>query len=413
MKIEKIKIENFRGIRQLEISEMHPNMNVLLGVNGAGKTTILDTLSILFSWLLARMKSSNAKGLLPQDTDITVGQKNCMLSVELNDGTKWSISKTRSYSVRNKKSLYQSDLSQMSLLTADILTAGERNSTVPVVLYYPVERAIASVPVNLHRGAEESRIWDVYTNALSGNANFRSLFEWYRRQEDIENELIRENPLYRDRSLETIRKAISIFFPDFNEMRVRRRPYQSMVIRKGNTVVEFAQLSQGEKCYLSLVCDIARRLAMANPTSNEPLKGEGIVLIDEVDLHLHPQWQAEVVSKLTLAFPNCQFIISTHSEQVLSELHQEQIIPISNGGKINISFNPYGKLTSQIATNYFGTKYHRNYKVAQDIERAFDAIQIGDTKLFHSLYEQLKTTIGTSDSDFVNLTIEAKRKGIL
>jgi len=413
MKIEKIKIENFRGIRQLEISEMHPNMNVLIGVNGAGKTTILDALSILFSWLLARMKSPNSKGSLPQDTDISVGQKNCILSIELKDGTQWSLSRTRNYSVRNKKTLYQSNLSQMSLLTDDILTAGNQKSTIPLVLYYPVERAIASVPVNLHRGMAEPRIWDVYTNALSGNANFRSLFEWYRRQEDVENELIRDNPSYRDRSLETIRKAISIFFPDFNEMKVRRRPYQSMVISKGNTVIEFSQLSQGEKCYLALICDIARRLAMANPTSNDPLKGEGIVLIDEIDLHLHPQWQAEVVSKLTLAFPNCQFIISTHSEQVLSELHQKQIIPIANGHKIDISFNPYGKLTNQIATNYFGTKHHRNFKVAHDIERAFDAIQIEDKQLFRSLYEQLKTTIGVSDSDFVNLTIEAKRKGIL
>lgn len=68
-----------------------------------------------------------------------------------------------------------------------------------------------------------------------------------------------------------------------------------MVVKKGEEVIEFTQLSQGEKCYLSLICDIARRLAIANPGLENPLEGEGIVLVDEIDLHLHPKWQSEIV----------------------------------------------------------------------------------------------------------------------
>ena len=278
-------------------------------------------------------------------------------------------------------------------------------------MYYPVERAIASAPVNLHRS--EPVIWDVYKDALSGNANFRSLFEWYRRQEDIENEMIRDDARYRDRSLDSVRRAIGSFFPDFSELRVRRRPRQAMVVKKGNKVIEFSQLSQGEKCYRSLVCDIARRLAIANPGLNNPLEGEGIVLVDEIDLHLHPKWQSETVPKLMEVFPNCQFFLSTHSAIVLSDIKKSQIIPIKEGDKVDISFDPYGKLSSQIMTNYFDTPRQRSRSVANDIDNAFIALRTGDAKEFNKLFNKLLLIIGASDTDMVNLRIEAQRRGLI
>ena len=95
----------------------------------------------------------------------------------------------------------------MSAFAEKIVQGVDLGGNVPIIMYYPVERAIASAPVNLHRS--EPTIWDVYKDALSGNANFRSLFEWYRRQEDLENELIRDDTSYRDRSLYCVRHAIS------------------------------------------------------------------------------------------------------------------------------------------------------------------------------------------------------------
>ena len=74
-----------------------------------------------------------------------------------------------------------------------------------------------------------------------------------------------------------------------------------------------------------MVGDLARRIAIANPALEDPLAGVGVVLIDEVDLHLHPGWQRHVVSALEETFPNCQFLVSTHSPQIVSHVAPERI----------------------------------------------------------------------------------------
>ena len=411
MKIKEIHIENFRCIENLEIANADPKMNLIVGVNGSGKTSVLDSLAIALSWMIARMKSTSARGSVPTDKDVRLGSKPpCSITVTTDNGVSWSVRKSKAFSARKKLAACKTDLGEVSVLADQIVAGAENGGSVPVLMYYPVERAIAMVPVNLHKS--EPVIWDVYKDALSGNSNFRSFFEWYRRQEDIENEMIRDEASYRDPSLSAVRKAVSLFFPDFSELRVRRRPKQAMVLKKGNETIEFTQLSQGEKCYLSLVCDIARRLSIANPGLENPLEGDGIILIDEVDLHLHPKWQSEVASRLMQVFPNCQFFLSTHSAIVLSDILKRQIIPISGGRRIDVAFEPYGKQANYILNSYFDMPYPRNQAVAQDIEQAFEAVRAGDSEKYRDLYGKLLPIVGASDSDLVNLAIEAKRRGV-
>lgn len=112
-------------------------------------------------------------------------------------------------------------------------------------------------------------------------------------------------------------------------------------------------------------------------------------------------------------FPNCQFFLSTHSSIVLSDLKKSQIIPINDGDKVDISFDPYGKLSSQIMTNYFDTPRQRNLTVANDIDDAFDALRNRDTERFNKFFDKLLPIIGASYADMVNLRIEAKRRGMV
>ena len=88
------------------------------------------------------------------------------------------------------------------------------------------------------------------------------------------------------------------------------------------------ELSGGYRTLLALVADLARRMAIGNPHLDDPLKSEAIVLIDEVELHLHPEWQQHVLSDLRATFPNTQFIVSTHSPQVLTTVRPDQIIEL-------------------------------------------------------------------------------------
>ncbi|MFA0173138.1 AAA family ATPase, partial [Vibrio splendidus] len=104
------------------------------------------------------------------------------------------------------------------------------------------------------------------------------------------------NASSKDRQLTAVRSAIYKFMPEFSNLRVRRKPRLHMSIDKNGQSLNVAQLSQGEKSLMALIGDIARRLAVMNPSLENPLMGDGIVLIDEVDMHLHPKWQRTLIA---------------------------------------------------------------------------------------------------------------------
>ncbi|EJT86036.1 ATP-binding protein [Pseudomonas putida S11] len=105
--------------------------------------------------------------------------------------------------------------------------------------------------------------------------------------------------------------------------------------------LKFSQLGDGVRCMIGLVSDLACRCALLNPHFGQdaPKKTSGVVLIDEIDLHLHPSWQQTIATQIQQAFPEIQFIITTHSPQVLSTVHRKNIRTLSVGtnGKISAS----------------------------------------------------------------------------
>ena len=129
-------------------------------------------------------------------------------------------------------------------------------------------------------------------------------------------------PEYEDIPLKAVKSAMLAMLDGYSNVHITARPY-SMKVYKGSDVLDILQLSDGEKCTLALFGDLARRLAIANPSSENPLEGKGVVLIDEIELHMHTSWQRKVISVLKKTFPNIQFIITTHSPQVLGEIDDD------------------------------------------------------------------------------------------
>ncbi|EPL0838056.1 AAA family ATPase, partial [Klebsiella aerogenes] len=120
--------------------------------------------------------------------------------------------------------------------------------------------------------------------------------------------------------------AILKFLPEFESINlVYSETDFKLVLTKNGIELDAQQLSQGEKTILTLVGDLARRLSLLNPELQNPFEGKGIVLIDEIDLHLHPMWQQKIIERLLTTFPNVQFILSTHSPQVLSTVPARSI----------------------------------------------------------------------------------------
>lgn len=169
-----------------------------------------------------------------------------------------------------------------------------------------------------------------------------------------------------------------------------------MVSNFGNRV-NISQLSEGQKTLVALTGDLARRLVTLNPNSNNPLHGHGIVIIDEIELHLHPKWQQTVLSKLREIFPKIQFIVTTHSPQILTHIANENtIIGLKSDGESILKYpveNTYGKNTDRIYED--NMKVSSRPKLVQDkLDEIFGIIEEKKLEEAKEKIELLREVIG-------------------
>lgn len=356
MKIDRLVLKHFRGIREIDIP-FHHHMTVLVGVNGAGKSAVLDALAILLSWLVARVRQARGSGRLIRELDIQNRTSFAVIRAEGRapgivswqedleaGGLSWQLVKTRQAHAKGEET---SKLGLLTVLAEAIrrrVAESQEQCSIPLFAYYPINRAVLDIPLRI-RTTHDFGLMEAWDESLTSAANFRSFFEWFRNREDLENENRRyveqsEKPddwEFPDRQLRAVRKALEAFLPEFTQFAVRRNPLRMTVLKLGEEI-RVDQLSDGEKCLIALIGDLARRLAIANPTLANPLAGDGVVLIDELDLHLHPAWQRRVTLQFNETFPNVQFVVSTHSPQVISEVSHQQIRLLTKDENNAISF---------------------------------------------------------------------------
>jgi len=371
MKIVSLHLKNFRSAIELEMS-FNDRINVFYGINGAGKSTILEAVAILLSWLSSRIKSPNGSGRAIDVNDINNEASSTSIGLEvshLNQSFVWSAVKNRP---GRQNFEVKSNLAQASELSKFLVENSDPQY--PILAFYPVTRAVIDIPLRI-RGKHIFGPLNAYENALSSAADFRTFFEWFREREDLENEKMRDsiNPV-KDPQLEAVRSALVNFLPGFSNLTVRRDPLR-MEVKKDQKTLLVNQLSDGEKCLLALVGDLARRLAIANEKPKcSPLEGEGIVLIDEIDLHLHPEWQRKVIPCLLKTFPNCQFFISTHSPLVLNQLLPENLFMLRNEENGLVFSQPresYGKNSTRVLEDLMGLETTQTDDVSQALKTIF------------------------------------------
>ena len=276
---------------------------------------------------------------------------------------------------------------------------------IPLVVYYPVNRKVTNISLETPK-KDYSRQSDAYDQALKGgDIDFDDFFQWFRQREDIENELrLNQDSNYRDKQLETVRNSILQLMPNFTNFRVRRSPPPlRMTLIKDEETLEINQLSDGEKCLITMIGDLAKRLVIANPSLDNPLEGEGIVLIDEIELHLHPQWQRDIIPKLLKIFPNCQFIITTHSPQVLSNVQKESIFILEDFNVLTKTPYSYGRDSNSILYDLFNVT-KRPEDTQKIIDKMFDLMEKEDKNSLDQakkLLRDLETMLGEEDIEIV------------
>lgn len=425
MKATKITLSNFRGAESVSL-DLDERLNVFCGINGAGKSTVLDAVAIMLSWVTARIRSPHAQGRAISELDITNGKSHS--SIELlcikNDNTdeiiEWQIVKSRQG--RHGSQTKHTNLNNLNQFAKNIQTEIDKNHekvNLPLFVYYPVNRAVLDIPLRIKK-RHKFNLLSAYEESLTSGANFRSFFEWFREREDYE---IRQSGeyhqigLFPDLQLQAVRQALKGCLPEFNNLRVKIRPLSMVVNKNDRTTLRVDQLSDGEKCLISMIGDLARRIAIANPARENPLEGEGIVLIDEIDLHLHPLWQRMIVPNLLEVFPNLQFIISTHSPSVLTNVKPQNLYILSRQPLTDniIAKKPnesYGKTADRILEDLMGLTTTRPDIISTELHEIYQKIEEKEYEKAKSMIAAMKDKIG-NDSELVKAGVLISRKEMI
>lgn len=401
MRLKKVTLKNFRCFESLEL-ELHPRLTVLVAENGGGKTAILDGIAVGISSVLRYLSSADQRLSGPgiMDTDFRLktvqnpkgGYREVMsdysqVIMETKDGLTWDNWRAAARGKQPVTKIGQNFLTAYASRLLDSLKTSEPE-LLPVFAYYGARRGWIVVPERL-RGSklDYSQPTSALVGALESMSDFREMLNWFDLEEAAELRTNKGNvPEDFEESvpLSAVRAALSMILgssysnPHFNN---KHKFVVCAQTQTGPSLLQVSQLSQGYQSMLALGMDFARRLALANshlnpeniwpiinknkeychpdcPTtwSNPPVLAPAIMLVDEIDLHLHPSWQQRVLGDLMNAFPFTQFIVTTHSPQVVTTVPSECIRILENGGVFAAPPGTEGAEASRVLKRVLGVE---------------------------------------------------------
>jgi len=413
MRINTLELTNVRSFTHAKL-EFQPGFNLIVGINGVGKTTVLEILRVALTHILKEIKSPIiiSESYKKSDININTDQLHVNISFTIDEhnydfiyskSAKDFTTISTQQKKRNKEST--ANVREEGITLEDIIDFKPKikriNKTPELGLFFSTRRSLL---VNQTSKAVKSGLpyAAAYVDALSETRafNVKMLAEWY----NVRKELAKVTP-QQIKTLQLIEQTIYTFLPGFSNLDLVEDEISkelTFCITKSEKVLNFNQLSDGERGMLALVFDIARRLIIAYMHSDNPLEGEAVILIDELDLHLHPKWQRTIVSDLQRTFPNCQFIATTHSPQIIGEVKPEAITIIDKNYekevyKPNVSF---GLDTQRVLEELLDSPI-RNIEIDKkfiELSKSVDDEKFKDAK---KLILELKKILGENDPELI------------
>ncbi len=372
MHLKQITLNNFRCFDSLTI-DLHPRLTVLVAENGGGKTSVLDGIAVGLSPILRLLSSANQRlqgpgikdtdfRLLPTEKRIELKAPFAQIVVESATGWRWDEWKPSEQGAVPPEKIGQANLNPLLEILKSY--AAETVGVLPVFAYYGTQRGLVEIPKRLREKQTKIENYDYPTSGLYGaldaQSNFKETLKWFDAEEtsELREQKESEEPV-KSVALDTVRSALSRILGDtYYDPHFDAKHKFCVRSKLDPKKLQVSQLSQGYQSMLALGMDFARRLALANRHLSEkenaaqvrddalayyrkwhpiqveeeedfirggPVLAPAIILIDEVDLHLHPSWQQRVLGDLMRAFPHTQFIVTTHSPQVLTTVKRENI----------------------------------------------------------------------------------------
>ncbi len=431
MKITKFEVEGFRGFKDKLSWNLHPKVNVLVGVNGSGKSSLLDGIDFMFNSFKKEFHSE-----LPISDDsrlLTVNKRSKALKNKIQfdfqeDKIGWEVFKRR-----EKHTLTRPIGETKKVLNLFFEKYAVRNTekdvklNLPILQYYRPLRSFKEIKNPFYGKGNLS--YQLYDETFLQERNLFENFKlWYINAKNFENHirLERDSRFYFNAlrivevALQDFLKEVSgqsnntmkliLTYEDTMESSVTsgHMPNPQVAFMKDDETFFIEDLSDGEQSLLMLITTITRDLfnvkihlygagRTANLSVESILQSPGIVLIDEIELHLHPAWQRNIIPALTKTFPNIQFIVTTHSPQVLSNVADESVFIIEDNQIISNTAHTMGRDSNSILYDIFGVNKHP--EISQRILDKFYRYLETDLSKAEELLQQLTDLLGEEDHE--------------
>lgn len=412
MKVNNIYIENFKGFEKERFS-FNENFTVLIGENGAGKSSILEALSFLLGTFFLGVDGIPRISIKQSDKRRVLVSRN---SLEVKLPLKLSIEHT----LNEKKYSWFRDTNKVSGGSTSYKHAGEliahiRELTdavregekvdLPLIAYYGVER-LCKERHEKKSFAKQSSRFDGYLNALDPRSTEKKFLEWFK---TLEASILQEHeiPSFDKQLYTAITSTIANMANGWTDVYYNLKQDDIVGKNPDGSWTTFSMLSDGYRGIVRLAADIASRAIKLNPHLGEEAvkQTSGVVLIDEIDMHLHPKWQKNIVTDLKRTFPNIQFIVTTHSPFIVQSLKADEVINLDDRP---IDENP-DTLSIEDNAALMGVTEVMSKDFSQKEATAIDYLKLLDSEPTQEVLEQLNELISSTTDPAFKAKLQMER----
>lgn len=407
MYLKKIHIKNYKAIKELDI-ELKPGVNLLIGDNGAGKTSVLEGIAVALGGMFVNVSGVSTKNMVKEDVrfiikplgdsstsieycePVSVG---CMLHIS--DGQEFTWNRIKEEVSATSTKIDNKDVCMwMKKLT------NNSETNLPLISFQSAARAWrvrrGDFGTELKKKLDDRRCG--YIGCMDFSMDVKSVQQWCLKQEvTLSNKgTVREYEMFKN--------IVASFMKEINELDNIPAIYYSpqfdeLVYKDDKAEMPISKLSAGYQSLLWMIMDLAYRVCMLNPELDNRKQITGIVLIDEIDLHLHPKWQWNVIEALQKTFENVQFIIATHSPIVISASKEANLVLLDNEQEVNYLPSCYGYEVEDVL-RYRQESISRPRNVKSLVDQIENAIDDTDFEIASAVLKKLKDVLGEDNSEY-------------
>lgn len=423
LRLNRLELSNFHKFEHCSV-ELDERLTLLVGDNGTGKSSILEGAAIALDSVVSHLVFRHQRTITPSDArtalfsmgDVAEQQPQYPVTVlgsALVGNDEYAWSQTLQSPDGGPRENAEQPYLRMLRSCSEGIQNGDTELVLPILAYYGTGRLW-----NAQRGTFDDRRrtfsrQDGYVGSLRASADSDQMLSWFFKMtaQDVQRAQSLK-PTGESGLFAAVRGAIEQCFRSITGSERVNVTYNLDVddldveyVDGAGEVQRIAMglLSDGYRTTLSMVADIAYRMALLNPALGERVVREtpGVVLIDEVDLHLHPLWQARILGDLRQLFPQVQFIATTHAPVVISSVRASHIRLLGDGDEVRLpETEVYGGDMGRILVSVMEAP-DRPEDVRMLLDRFYKSLDEGDLEASRQLLEQLEATVGTDDTDVV------------